>query len=184
MTETFTYFAYGSNMLSTRLRARCSSAQLLQTGVAKGYRLEFCKKSTDGSGKATLVECNSIVETPGVLFKINRDELSSLDSAEGKGYGYDRQDAFGIVTSEETKTATTYIASATATACDLIPYDWYLALVLAGAIEHGFAQEYIDRIRDVKHRSDPEPERASRRDAIDALKIAGHENYKILLTKD
>jgi cation transport regulator ChaC len=72
---TFTYFAYGSNMLTERLCARCQSAKVLGRATARGYSLEFCKQSVDGSGKATLVQSakeGAIVH--GVLFDIAMTE--------------------------------------------------------------------------------------------------------------
>ena len=42
---TFTYFAYGSNMLLERLQKRCKTASFLGLAVAHGYTLAFSKKS-------------------------------------------------------------------------------------------------------------------------------------------
>lgn len=50
------YFAYGSNMLTERLRARCPSAHPIGTGIAMGFRLNFSKRGEDGSGKAMLTK--------------------------------------------------------------------------------------------------------------------------------
>lgn len=44
------YFAYGSNMLTERLQARCNSAIVRCVASADEYRLGFSKKSQDGSG--------------------------------------------------------------------------------------------------------------------------------------
>jgi hypothetical protein len=50
---TVLYFAYGSNMLTRRLRdpARAPSARVLATGYVTGRRLVFDKAGQDGSGK-------------------------------------------------------------------------------------------------------------------------------------
>jgi gamma-glutamylcyclotransferase len=53
--DTFKYFAYGSNMLTERLRSRGSSAIVVSRAMVRKYVLEFCKRSADGSGKATIV---------------------------------------------------------------------------------------------------------------------------------
>ena len=45
---TFTYFAYGSNMLTERLSARDASARVLGRATATGYSLEFIKQSVGG----------------------------------------------------------------------------------------------------------------------------------------
>ena len=79
---TFFYFAYGSNMLPTRLLGRCPSAKAVGLGVARAWSLEFSKASKDGSGKATLVAApNSAI--PGVIFEIDLSEREQLDQHEG-----------------------------------------------------------------------------------------------------
>ena len=82
-TMTFMYFAYGSNMLTTRLVARCDSAEFHSKALVRGYKLEFTKKSRDGSGKATLKRSDSVACTPGVIFRISESQSAELDSFEG-----------------------------------------------------------------------------------------------------
>ena len=74
---TFLYFAFGSNMLSNRLIARCPSAKLVGKAFVQDHALEFTKKSVDGSGKATLIERTGVI-TPGVLFEIETAERDAL----------------------------------------------------------------------------------------------------------
>ena len=91
---TFYCFAYGSNMLTERLKARCPGAIVLGTAFAEGSIIEFSNRSElDGSGKATLGRATG-QRTPGVLFKIPNPQCRALDRAEGAGKGYDRCDAF------------------------------------------------------------------------------------------
>ena len=115
--EHFTYFAYGSNMLSERLRRRCPSAKAIGVAVASGYILKFSKRSIDKSGKATLVvSTNPKRQVFGELFEIENGDLRELDKAEGKGKGYNRCDEFSVTVAPDWKQArvTTYIASARA----------------------------------------------------------------------
>jgi gamma-glutamylcyclotransferase len=58
---TFLNFAYGSNMLSARLRERVPSARPAGTACLPGFSLRWHKVSVDGSGKCNVVE----VATPG-----------------------------------------------------------------------------------------------------------------------
>lgn len=175
----FLYFAYGSNMLSSRLIARCPSAKVIGIASARHHALKFSKKSIDGSGKATLLECVDAIHTPGVLFEIEEGEREELDKFEGAGKGYDRVDKFGIETINETATATTYLASETQS--DLIPFDWYLALVIAGALEHELGDEHTDRLRAVAYMPDKNQTRESRIVALEALARHGHINHVALL---
>ena len=64
---TFTYFAYGSNMLTQWLKVRCNSARPLRSACASGCRVAFSKKSKDGSGKAPLEPVDGEIAY-GVLF--------------------------------------------------------------------------------------------------------------------
>lgn len=181
---TFLYFAYGSNMLSSRLIARCNSAKVLGVATAKDHTIEFSKPSKDKSGKATLISSvGSDVHTQGVLFEIKKSELQSLDKAEGAGYGYVRNDAFSVVRSGENVvvTAVTYIASKPQ--ADLKPFDWYLALVVAGALEHDLENNHIDSLLAVPYDKDLDMDRQSRRYALEALRKHGHVNHMKLLKR-
>jgi gamma-glutamylcyclotransferase len=170
---TFTYFAYGSNMLRERLSARCPSAKVLGRATATGYSLQFCKQSADGSGKATLVQStkkDAIVH--GVLFEIATAERADLDAAEGLGKGYARDDDFRVRSEDGNEVrATTYIG--TRLDRSLMPYDWYRALVIAGARQHELPAEWVTAIEKVAAVRDPKPDRPARLNALAVLENAG-----------
>ncbi len=91
MNDTFLYFAYGSNMLSRRLKAanRAPSAEPVGTGFVLNYTLTFNKRSTDGSGECDMqASADSGAMVRGVLYRISAVEKRALDRAEGVGYGY------------------------------------------------------------------------------------------------
>ncbi len=179
----FAYFAYGSNMLPARLQARCSTARVIGTANAQRFALEFSKPSKDGSGKATLVESAfGEVATPGVLFEIERTELHQLDRAEGAGYGYDREDGFRVTSASTgaTLTATTYLASATDPGLE--PFDWYLALVLAGSHHHALNDDHLRRLRAIDHVIDTDHNRKGRIEALKALSQHGYDDHHSLLS--
>ena len=82
------YFAYGSNLLTRRLRARVPSARPLGPALLKGHRLAWHKISRDGSGKC------DITPDPGgtvwgVVFEIDPQKKCGLDRTEALGFGYD-----------------------------------------------------------------------------------------------
>lgn len=170
----FLYFAYGSNMLTPRLRARCPSARPLATAFARDFSLSFCKRGHDGSGKATLLAgAYGEDQVHGVLYAIAETERGRLDRAEGPGY--EPLAAFAVVTAEDEQvvTAHTYLARSEARDASLIPFDWYHALVLAGALEHGLPHLYVDGVRTVAACEDPRPDRDRRRSALSILQSAG-----------
>jgi hypothetical protein len=165
------YFAYGSNMLSERLKARCPSARACGTACADGYTLSFTKKSSDGSGKATLYT-EAGRQAFGVVFELDEDDLKNLDKAEGVGNGYDRIGGYWVrvqASGEQMKTVT-YLASPEYIDQSLKPYDWYLSLVLAGARQHGLPSEYIEALAAVPSICDSKPKRKSRLEALGLLR--------------
>lgn len=177
MTAFYNYFAYGSNMLTLRLRARCPSAEPVTVGYANDFTIAFHKRSMDGSGKATLV-AEPGNRALGVVFRIASGERKALDKAEA---GYVAREAFPVVcrSSGERIEASTYLASREDQR--LRPYDWYLALLLAGMREHAIDAAYCRRFRSVAFDPDPNLDRTTRLNALEALSDAGLADYRTLL---
>ncbi len=171
----FVYFGYGSNMLTERLKKRCSNAMPLGVGSLSDYSLNFSKRSVDGSGKATLVPSNGR-NVHGVMFTVPLNERKYLDDAEGLGNGYERRDDVEILCSQTANVivASTYIALPRNVDAALKPYDWYHTLVLAGAEEHELPELHIDSLRRAEFVLDAKLDRLSRLEAIRALNAAGY----------
>ncbi len=178
----FYYFAYGSNMLTERLRARCPSANLIGNASKDNYVLEFNKRSKDGSGKATLRrEAGPGRRVVGVLFEIESTEKKRLDQAEGRGKGYDRCDSFIVRLANGGDPIDTACYVATETDHHLKPYDWYLALVVGGAREHHLDEEYIAHLSQFSYEDDECLERHERKVALEALEKSGFVDYRKLI---
>ena len=173
--DSFVYFAYGSNMLTERLRARCPSAEPIGTAYARGYKICFEKKSKkDKSGKATLMSRDSNSDKiHGLLFQINKSELGLLDRVEGKDSGYYRDDWFPVTSTENGNILSVpYIAEELVRG--LSPFDWYLALIVAGAMQHELPKEYIECLRVVETTRDVNSKTIDvREEALKILKNAG-----------
>ena len=173
MGERFLYFGYGSNMLTDRLQHRCPSAEPYATAELPGYALAFSKPSSDGSGKAAPIE-HAGGSLHGVLFSINVDELGTLDRVEGEGTDYKRTLVEVRSTSHsEPLKAVTYFAMKYAEG--FMPFKWYQALVLAGAMQHNLPVHHQDHIKKFPTLLDPKPNHRSRRAAIKALQMGGFE---------
>lgn len=160
------YFAYGSNMLLRRLQKRCKTARVRSAASLPGYRLAFSKRSSDGSGKATLVsDPDSCVN--GVVFDIATADAVELDRIEGLGKGYERLEALAARTHPEGQpiAVTTYIAQDDFIDPALQPYDWYRDLVVKGAEQHRLPDEYLAKLRAVRALADPDPKRRTRIEA-------------------
>ena len=178
--RTFHYFAYGSNLLTTRLVARCSSARVVAAAVTDGWSVNFTKPGADGSGKAGLVEQQGAAH-PGVVYEIAAHEMPVLDRFEGLGHGYTRTDDFAVrLMTGESLQVSTYLPIRHDTT--LKPFDWYLALCVAGAHEHSFDEALRQRLSTHPRLADPDHNREGRRLALEALAAAGHDDWQSLLT--
>jgi len=188
------YFAYGSNLLSTRLGARCPSARVVGRARAPGAAMAFAKRAQqDGSGKATLLAEPDFHQrfrsgsgpapvraqgTPGVIYDLSPQDVAVLDAIEGVGRGYDRVDAFELQGDTGWIEAMTYIA--TAPEPGLKPFDWYLALILAGMLEHGFDADTIAQTAATPCWPDPDPASPGQVAARAALQAAGRRVDEVL----
>ena len=181
---TFLYLGYGSNMLTARLRARCPGAELAGVAEVSDHVLEFSKRSTrDGSGKATLRHREGSGDRAfGVVFQIPVSERGALDEAEGLGDGgYQRGDDFHVQCVRSGGWFTTSCYLATAPDPSLKPYDWYLAVTIAGAIEHGLDDAYLARLKQTDYDVDACLSRPGRVEVVEALQRSGIDDYRALL---
>jgi gamma-glutamylcyclotransferase (GGCT)/AIG2-like uncharacterized protein YtfP len=167
------YFAYGSNMLSERLKKRVPGAEILGMASLQKHSLRFHKKSSDGSAKCDLF--NTGIETDkiyGVLFEVPDSQLLELDDAEGCGKGYKRNTLKVTDADNAEVSAMAYVATADAIVADLLPYDWYRELVLCGARQNDLPADYIKSIEAVGVVTDPMLTRTTRKTALEALAAA------------
>jgi gamma-glutamylcyclotransferase len=159
-TPTFVAFAYGSNMLTGRIRRRCPSAAVLGMAELHGHELQWHKRSRDGSGKCDVVQTNDgTAVVYGVLYEIPVAEKLALDMAEGLGNGYQAKNA-EVAFKGAPRNASIYRAIDIDPS--LKPYSWYKALVVAGAKEHALPGIYIERLMATDAIEDPDRERHNR----------------------
>lgn len=155
------YFAYGSNLLTLRLRDRVPSASAMGPAELPGYRLVFHKQSIDGSGKATL-EPSEGDTVHGVLFAIDPSDLRALDDFEA---GYTRR-SVKVDIRKGSRMALTYQAEDDRIDPSLKPYDWYVDLMRAGAEEHELPDEWKKTLSAVESVTDEDTERTERHQAF------------------
>ncbi|HEJ9692918.1 gamma-glutamylcyclotransferase [Proteus mirabilis] len=160
------YFAYGSNMSTSRLQERVPSAEALGCFVLVGHDLRFHKSSKDGSGKCdAYLTQNTDDIIYGVLFKIDPKEKPALDKAEGLGYGYNQKEITVTASDGSLVTATTYVA--TKIDDNLKPYSWYVNHVLVGARDALLPEQYIqEKIASIEAIEDSNKERDMKQRAI------------------
>ncbi len=158
--QTVLNFSYGSNMLSKRIQQRVPSARVVRPAVLHGYGLRWHKAGQDGSAKCDIVQTGAPMDrVHGVVYELLVAEKHLLDAAEGLGKGYEEMQVV-VKHAQGDILAWTYYATHLDPA--LIPFDWYKALVVAGALEHGLPAAYVDGLRTVPATADPDDSRASR----------------------
>lgn len=163
------YFAYGSNMLRERLVARVSTARAVAVGVVRDYRLDFAKVSKDESGKGDIV--SSIGgEVWGVLYEFDASQKADLDKHEGPHY---LAREVVVSTTEGDQAAWAYTAQPHRRDPSKVPYDWYLALVVAGARQGRLPAAYIQTLENTLFSADADECRTERTKALSALEEAG-----------
>lgn len=173
------YFAFGSNMLTPRLQRRCPSARVVTRAAARGYSVAFDKLSEDTSGKANLVRSEIRESAVGVVYELAAADLDKLDAFEGPGYR--RNDAFSVTCLDTASALLTCTYLAIENIAGLAPYDWYLAMILAGLAEHDVDSSYAQRMRMTGFAADPWSSRPTRQHALRDLETAGYRDYRELL---
>lgn len=166
------YFAYGSNMLEARLkdRPRVPSASCIGVGMLRGYRICFHKKGMDGSAKCNALETGQLDDVVyGVVFHIPDADVILLDKVEGvSSGGYSRRLVnIAMFNNSREQSVDCYIANEKFIDDSLLPFEWYKAMVVAGAIEHNLPEEYVQLLREHQSLEDRNQERAKK--AIDIL---------------
>lgn len=137
------YFAYGSNMLSTRLAARIADTVSMGVAVLHHKCLVFNKPGIDRSAKANIVD-SPHDKVWGVLYQITSASWPILDAFEG---GYNRETCEVVSPKYGSLAATLYQWHGAD--CKLPPYDWYMDLILAGAQENNLPASYIDFLKSI-----------------------------------
>jgi hypothetical protein len=157
------YFAYGSNLLFARLHERTPSIRNLGVAVLENHRIHFDKPSPDGSGKCGIDAVETGETVIGVLYEMAKAEKPVLDEIEGVGHGY-LDETVTVMTVEGPVDAFTYYPTLIDRARK--PYDWYHALVLAGARENGLPDDYVALIESVEVQVDGHARRRAENLAI------------------
>ena len=182
MTDVY-YLAYGSNLHPLRLQARLNCELIARISIPN-RQLVFSKRGQDGSGKCTLIpspcppQDHSARQQPavqhsalqlsalqhpvlqqsnisyGALYRIDTEAITLLDQIEG---GYSRHPV-ALQVEGRTLEGFTYLARPSQTELGLLPFDWYLRLVICGARHLGFESAYLQRLRCQNSFPDPHPQ--------------------------
>jgi gamma-glutamylcyclotransferase len=122
-----------------------------------GFALVCDKPGADGSAKANL-RADASDEVWGVLYRLQEAQLDALDRFEG---GYLRVTVEVALADGDELRAVTYRSERSI--ADVHAFDWYRALLIEGAHEHGLPGHAISRLEALPSVPDPR-RRATRKD--------------------
>jgi len=129
------YFAYGSNLSSTRLRERLGAVDIVGVALLPDYRHCFDKHGADGTAKGNVVAAVG-ARVLGVVYEVDLDQLSRLAVIEG---GYRQMDV-RVSVSDAAVVAVSF--EALVRVHDLEPTADYLEHYRRGFVEHDFPEDY------------------------------------------
>ena len=84
------YFAYGSNLDTAQMRARCHYAEVLAVGHLPDYWLDFTRYSKMWQGGVADIVMSEGKEVWGLVYKVTESGLELLDEYEGYPVAYTR----------------------------------------------------------------------------------------------
>lgn len=142
------YFAFGSNLSRARLAARVHVERDLGRSRLAGWQFTCDKHGSDESAKANLVR-RAGGEVWGVTYALSTEALAQLDGFEG---GYERVEV-EVVAGTSRQTAFTYVSAHRNPS--LLPFDWYKAHMVEGAVEHHLPEPHVARLMALESRRDP-----------------------------
>ena len=143
------YFAYGSNMNTSRVAERGIGYDAVAAARARGFAVRFEKRSRlqAGAGHANLAYSKDGV-AEGVLYRLtDATEIVKMDPYEGVPVHYSRE-LIRVETEDNASWAWTYFANRAVIAPNLKPPDWYVAHMTAGA--RYLSAEYVAWLRSVE----------------------------------
>lgn len=134
------YFAYGSNLKKEQMSERYIVIYKTYKGFIKNYKLEFNKKSIDGSSKANITKSDGEIVW-GICYQLDADGFENLKKYE-KGY-----EELEVTVYDENQeglfTAKTFISNKI---CDKLPTKEYLDKIITGARQHELPEDYIHNL--------------------------------------
>lgn len=134
------YFAYGSNMLLSRLESRVDrlgEVKVYGTHALVGYRLTFNCGFRKHS-YANIVKCGKEHCVEGVLYELNQEQIATLNKYENYPYNYEQQ----FFTLPDGNIAFAYVSVSDFFTSNALPEIDYLNTLIQGALEHELYATY------------------------------------------
>ena len=90
--STFLYFAYGSNLLTDRIRINNPSARVRNIALLRNHKLDFNNLSKRWGGAVATIIPHKEELVWGVLWELDMEHQASLDKQEGVPKVYNRKE--------------------------------------------------------------------------------------------
>ena len=157
MSNSFYYFAYGSNLLLAEIRRSCPSAVRKCVVNLPNFALTFPRKSINRNCGAASIEARQGSEVWGGVYEIPEGERQELEKREGFGpnrplssNSYVPQDVIVFVDGDLAKPLNVITFVANPQANPPLPSNDYKNLIIAGAREWSLSAEYIARLEQIE----------------------------------
>ncbi|XP_050355686.1 gamma-glutamylcyclotransferase-like [Nymphalis io] len=158
--NTFLYFAYGSNMLSFKMKLNGLSAEFVSIARLDNSRLDFIRYSRFWAGPTATVVPTANAHIWGVIWRMPVDDLDRLNEQEGlESKIYYSKSVQVLSPHLGIYFCRIYIQTLNPLPIgdkDKIPVErWpsctYKKVLIHGAMEHHLPQYYIEMLRNIKH---------------------------------
>lgn len=156
----FYYFAYGSNLCRQRLALSSPSLKKIAIGQLDRYALAFAHESKRwNGGVATVHESDNADDCVwGLIWEIDLKEKSALDDQEGVAQQVYRplEVVIRMLNGEHIKCRTYQLTDVGGVHQYADPSPQYHQLILEGAMENDFPEDYINMLKNVKTNNNTE----------------------------
>uniref|UniRef100_T1IZ91 gamma-glutamylcyclotransferase n=1 Tax=Strigamia maritima TaxID=126957 RepID=T1IZ91_STRMM len=144
--DSFLYFAYGSNMLTERIRINNPSARKVAIAFLQHYRLDFnlYGKAWHGAVATIVPDHDNCVW--GVVWQISSNDMVNLDKQE---FGYDAMTVLVHSAQGCHLQCRSYAVPSGPRPVDARPSPIYKNVIIKGAIEHHLPQDYVDQLNKI-----------------------------------
>jgi cation transport regulator ChaC len=157
MTNTFYYFAYGSNLMLAEIRRSCPSAARKCVVKLPDFVLTFPRKSNNRDCGVASIEARQGSEVWGGVYEIPTSERQELEKREGfrpnrplSSNSYAPQHVIVFVDGDLAKPLNVITFVANPQANPPLPSTDYKNLIIAGAREWNLSAEYIARLEQIE----------------------------------
>jgi gamma-glutamylcyclotransferase len=164
-------FAYGSNMNSEQVRARCTNAKLVAVAKLPDHQLAFYGNTPEWDGAEETVLPAPGNEVWGVIYELTPSDKEKLD--DWQDALFDGSGAYfhspAKVTDQQGKEYSVLLYKKAKLGNPEKPSEEYLNFIVQGAVERGLPAAYVDQLRSIETRKAkfavPRPRKSARQAA-------------------